>query len=259
MKHKRKTKTKKNKKSRRSRRYLRGGNKEDIVIYQPWGGLGDNLQFSTLPELYKKAGHKVYISSKNAYRNNEIYDLVWKMNPYVDGISDLPENAGSVKGVDGPYEHFIKNVEHSHGFTDGYRDYPVIYYKPKKVEGVDNFIFYDTTSVSSNPSDQQIAKSFQSIFSKYPDLVPRRIEFSNIKNRAVEGLSHEPYILYSIYEYCDLLNSCKAFICGDSGSAVLASTIKQDNSTPEIYSFSGRDISNFFIYKFKNVKYSNWI
>ena len=262
MKYKRKNKTKKNKKSRRSRRssrHLRGGNKEDIIIYQPWGGLGDNLQFTTLPELYKKAGHKVYISSKNAYRNNELYDLIWKLNPYVDGISDLPENAGSVKGIDGPHEHFIRNVEYSHGLTDGYRDYPVIYYNPKKLDNIDNFIFYDTTSISTNPTDEQLSKSFQSVFSKNPHLVPRRIEFSNIKNRAVEGLSHEPYILNSIYEYCDLLHSCKAFICGYSGSSVLASAIKQDASNPEIYCFTNTDPEKYFIYKFKNINYSIWL
>lgn len=31
-----------------------------IIIEQPWGGLGDNLQFSTLPEFGKKLGYDVY-------------------------------------------------------------------------------------------------------------------------------------------------------------------------------------------------------
>ena len=34
---------------------------DPICISQPWGGLGDNLAFSTLPELYSKLGHDVYI------------------------------------------------------------------------------------------------------------------------------------------------------------------------------------------------------
>ena len=46
------------------------------ILYQPWGGLGDNLQFSTLPEMFSKLGYEVYISDKNAYRSVEIFDLV---------------------------------------------------------------------------------------------------------------------------------------------------------------------------------------
>jgi len=54
-----------------------------IIISQPWGGLGDNLQYSTLPELFSKKGYDVYISNNNKVRNNEIFDLIWKMNPYI--------------------------------------------------------------------------------------------------------------------------------------------------------------------------------
>ena len=107
------------------------GAKEDIIIEQPDGGLGDNLAYTTLPELYSQLGHKVYISSKNAYRNNQIYDLVWKLNPYVEGISDLPQNAGISRTPIGGDTQFIKRVELGHGLTNGYRKYPVIYYKPK--------------------------------------------------------------------------------------------------------------------------------
>ena len=31
--------------------YFSSETKEDIIIEQPWGGLGDNLLFTTLPEL----------------------------------------------------------------------------------------------------------------------------------------------------------------------------------------------------------------
>jgi hypothetical protein len=39
----------------------------EIIMHQPWGGLGDNLAFSTLPELYHSRGYKVYISNNNAH------------------------------------------------------------------------------------------------------------------------------------------------------------------------------------------------
>jgi len=56
-----------------------------IIISQPWGGLGDNLHYSTLPELFSNKGYDVYISNNNKVRNSEIFDLVWKMNPYIKG------------------------------------------------------------------------------------------------------------------------------------------------------------------------------
>ena len=60
-------------------------NKKNKVIFgQPWGGLGDNLAYSNLPQLYSQAGKEFYISRFNYVRNKEIYDLVWKRNPFVN-------------------------------------------------------------------------------------------------------------------------------------------------------------------------------
>ena len=49
------------------------------VFLKAWhGGLGDALQFSTLPEeFYKQQGRKTYIVEDAPFRNPEIYDLVW--------------------------------------------------------------------------------------------------------------------------------------------------------------------------------------
>lgn len=53
-------------------------NADKIIIYQPWGGLGDNLQYSTLPELFNEKGIKCYIHVDNSTRNdNEVYDIIW--------------------------------------------------------------------------------------------------------------------------------------------------------------------------------------
>jgi hypothetical protein len=60
-----------------------------IVIHQQYGGLGDNLQYSTLPELYSKQGYDVYIHTNNVVRNKEIHDLVWELNPYIKGKEEI--------------------------------------------------------------------------------------------------------------------------------------------------------------------------
>lgn len=258
-----------NKRSRRTRKNRRrnlqkqkGGTDSDknIVIYQEWGGLGDNLQFTTLPELYSKQGYNVYISSKNAYRSDELYDLIWKLNPFVKGISDLPPNAGQSKDIKLVTDSFIKNIEIAHGLHDGTRKYPVIYYKPKKIEGIDGYIFYDPTSVTTGYNSGSLKTSFQSVFDKYPKLVPNMIKFKkgykNIKNNILKSFTSDVYEINDIYHFCDVLYSCKVFITGFSGASVLGSAVKQDESTPEIYSFyEGTLAQKPSIYMFDNVTY----
>ena len=50
----------------------------NVYFAQPWGGLGDNLQFTTLPRLFHERGIDFYLSVQNTYRNPEIYDFVGK-------------------------------------------------------------------------------------------------------------------------------------------------------------------------------------
>ena len=67
----------------------------DVLLGSYFGGLGDNLQFSTLPEEFsKQQGRDTYIVSETTFRNKEIYDLVWGCNPYVKGVKDGRRTAG---------------------------------------------------------------------------------------------------------------------------------------------------------------------
>jgi hypothetical protein len=224
-----------------------------IVICQPWGGLGDNLQFSTLPKLYSELGYDVYISSSNAYRNPEIYDLVWKNNPYIKGISELEPNAGSCKGCQYMNHDYIKNIELSHGITHGTEQYPTIYYTPKKIESLHNTIIYDTTSITSNYTDEFIKTRFTTVLEQYSDCEKKQIYFKKIQNRIIPELQGDMIEVEDIFNYCDIIFSCKAFICTFSGSAVLASTIKNTRSSPDIYCFHNKTEN---IYIFNNVTYS---
>jgi hypothetical protein len=229
----------------------------DIIISQPWGGLGDNLQYSTLPELYSKLGHKVYISSTNAYRNPEIYDLVWKLNPYVSGISDAPANAGACKHyINNPEYSFVKNWELAHGLVNGYRDYPVVYYVPNIIQDLSNVVLYDVTSISTNPHDDTIDSCFKSIFNTYIDSTIKKIEFTKINNRVLSNFSHEIYTINTIFDMCDALYSCKAFIGLFSGSSVLAAALKQYSQSPELHIFKPSIIGPPPFYQFKNVIYT---
>ena len=232
---------------------------QPIIISQSWGGLGDNLQYTTLPELYSKLGHKVYISTKNAVRNQEIYDLVWKLNPFISGTSDLEPNAGECIPYVNKGEDFVTAWEHVHGLFNGFRKYPVIYYKPKLIPKLINCILYDSTSVSVVSPDILIQPSFQAVFDKYPDSTILKLEFTNYKNRDLPYFNHDKYIINSIYDLCDAIYSCKVMICLLSGASVLASAIKQDNPTPEIYTFNEACYNEWTCYKFKNNNHFEFI
>jgi len=227
-------------------------NEKKIIIHDHWGGLGDSLQFSRLPELYSKQGYDVYISSRTPFRNKEILDLVWKLNPYVKGIidEDGTEGVGSKVDHKEPYKvSWVYNVNLSHGFTDLSIKYPIIYYKPKKIVELQNWLIYDTTSVSTNPSDNELQNQFVTLFNRYPDKKPIRIHFTNshVKNRTLSTLYEDSYNITTIYDLCDCIYSCAIFITGFSGSSVLSSAIKQDNETPIIHSI----VPNMYHEKFK--------
>ena len=38
-----------------------------VYFGQPWGGLGDNLQFTTLPRLFSEKGVDFFVSQHNTY------------------------------------------------------------------------------------------------------------------------------------------------------------------------------------------------
>jgi len=231
---------------------------KDIIIYQPWGGLGDNLAFSTLPKLYTEAGYDVYISKTNVYRNPEIYDLVWKLNPYIKGESELPPNAGSSRGFQIFCEdNCMKNMELTHGLSTGTAKYPEIYYKPNILPELENCLIYDITSISHNYSDDFIKSTYTSVFNKYPELKRKLIRFKNIKNRDTPVFLDDVIEINNIYEYADIMASCKVCVTLLSGVAVLASAIKQDNEFPKIITFHHTPMSTKgeLMYMFKNTEF----
>lgn len=229
-----------------------------IVISQPWGGLGDNLQFSTLPQLFTEKGYDVYISSRNAIRNQEIYDIVWGKNPYIKGISSLPSNAGSCKAFNIVTSNPMKNMELAHGLTEGCAEYPIIHYKPNYIPDLSNCLIFDYTSISSSYTDTTIQKYFTAVFDKYPHLTKKKVVFNTIANRSISGIDTDSIRISNIYEYCDVIYSCNVFLSTFSGQSVLASAIKGKNPTPTIYTIHSHlsiTQKEGFMFAFNNINY----
>ena len=222
------------------------------ILYQPWGGLGDNLQYSTLPEKFSKLGFETYISSMNVYRNNEIYDLVWKCNPFIKGISTERYNIGSC----GNYNCFsnkgiIFNQEIAHGLEPE-NEIPKIYYTPKHIPELSSSIFVDISGYSTKPNDDICYQDYITHnFKNHNIIIPEFNENVNYSNKINNFSYTKTMKIDSIFQYCDVINSCKHFVCFFSGQSVLASAINKNN----VICFIPKKLFGNSDYCLKNINY----
>jgi len=230
-------------------------NSDDFVI-EPFGpGLGDTLWHSHLPKLAKKKGYRrVLISLDAEYRNNEYKNIIWELNPFVDGYC--------LRGRDNKYElpnlqHFLdKNSKKLNlldyimlyfELDDGLRFHkPELYYRPNRLEFLKESVIYDPNFVS-NPRIEQ--ESF-ALVRKY--FVSKKIHFDyqlkplhknsiNITNKDIAIGDYQQNIeIYNNFNYylecgsfrdfCDVIFSAKKIYCFTTGTLVLADSLNQSCS-----------------------------
>ena len=174
-----------------------------IIIQQPWGGLGDNLQFSTIPEMGHKLGIPVYVSTRNAYRNQDIKKLVWDSNPFVSGFVDQDGNIPTINLYSN--NHIINWEKTLFNISENYR--PKIYYTPKYIDEVKDKTLIDPGAVS-------LPINFDSIISDNADAI-----LLNCKKK----YTNKNINTKNIFEWIDLMTSCQKVICQYSGSSVAMS------------------------------------
>ena len=102
----------------------------DVLIAAYHGGLGDSLQFSTLPEEFSiQQGRDTFVWDRAFFRNPEIAQLVWGQNPYIKGVKGGKWNAGDIPEI--KFENVAGNSigswEQLHGLEPRNK-YPKIYY-----------------------------------------------------------------------------------------------------------------------------------
>lgn len=231
------------------------------IISQSFGGLGDNLQYSTLPELYHQQNIECYISHQNVYRNYEIKELVWDCNPYILGTSIDTPNAGQCTyngGIEGATS-IIDAVEYQHGFPMT-NHLPKIYYQPKILSQFEDKILIDF-SAKSQGHKYTLSELNNIIKNSDPaniiNIVPQKSINSTIFN--IDN-SVQRYQYYNIFEYVDLIYSCKQFHCLWSGSSVLSAAISRFKPDIDVrcYVQNDQEINfNINFYFFKSIKYQH--
>lgn len=203
------------------------------ILYVNWGGLGDHLSFTTLPEAFNKQGFEFYISDKSVYRDPKFYDLIWGENPYVKGISSEEPNCGHTENWS-----CEKPVVFNHGFTinrniemlygiDSNDNYPIIHTKPINLTEYNDYVLIDLNSVTfSSYNLITIANHILDNKNEKFLVIAPTYSKSIVSDGFFNGLDITPISTTSIFHYYNLIYSCKKIICLWSGGSVLAATIK---------------------------------
>jgi hypothetical protein len=236
---------------------------EKVVIHQPWGGLGDNLAFSTLPELFAAQGVQSFISTRNVLRNPEIHQLVWGHNPFIRGHSEEEPNAGGCA----PFNEFpkritfLERIELAHGFEPKNK-YPKIYYRPNKRPELENAVLMDLTSISMQHRRSDLLDYVSRVVSyhEYDRARILHVRFgrtlaSNERHHDYEFDDFATFTPRNIFEYCDALASCKAFITVHSGAQSLALAIRGEATAPTVHCYCTPWQFNDRSFIFPNVDY----
>ena len=233
-----------------------------VILSQPWGGLGDNLQYSTLPRLYTEKNIEFYISTHNTYRNDEIFNFVWKNNPYVKGILDLPGNVGACTAdlPLGTTDNIISYSEIKHGF-EGQNRYPEIYYVPNFIPELKNKIIVDLTAISI--MKQGVGSLYNiDILNNYINQIPDDallVRFNKINIETLPNKFNSFIEINSLEDYADIISSCKEYYCLYSGGNILSAGLKHRfNLNLKINCFLHGHLSdhrNRGFYVFDNVNY----
>ena len=199
----------------------------EIGIKAYFGGLGDSLQFSTLPRRFSELGHEVYLVDDAPFRGTETKQLVWDNNPYILGQKNIDWKLGDTPGTvyENKFDSFIKNWEHIHGLIP-INDFPEIYYKPLWVDNIEGIIDISTITLSYNITALiNDIKDYISL--NYPTLNFKIV--SSKHSQITDNHGFEVIELESLNNYVDIINSCKVFISVHSGQHALAAALRNTN------------------------------
>ena len=232
------------------------------VIYQPWGGLGDNLAHSTIPKLCHSAGIPCYISNQNVYRNQGIYDFVWGLNPYITGKIDSVDSSwqDTNRKFQPTSSNHIEELQYIYGFTP-ITKYPDVYYDSKVDINLKGKTIIDLSAhtLANSYNVDILQRSLKDLINKL-DIKESDIYIVSLPSLDYGKSYNIPHInsidIKDIFYYSDVLTSAKNFITLYSGAAVLAATIKNKlQSNLNIYVYSFRWVYNSCCYNFENTNY----
>lgn len=209
--------------------------REPFVLQADYGGLGDHLAFSGLPELLeKKWGVKFQLSLSSPFRNEEIKNIVWGNNPYVKFV-DKPGMSLSCPRID-KYKNYNDAFADVFGADKETKNIK-IYYAPKKVSIDENDILCDLTFGPAGEHNGYTDKIFIESVVNYLRknfsekrlvvLLPKAgyVDMSIVNAVKKSDLKYRLQPVENIHHLADLLFSYQTRILLYSGAASLAAAL----------------------------------
>ncbi len=195
---------------------------EPFIIKVRYGGLGDHLFWSHLPRIAKTVGgyERVYISNLSEYRHPDYRKLVWELNPFVDGFCD--EDVPSADSlVVSPGMNLLDRIMIERGLNDGKCFHePELFYEPNLKPELVSARVFDPNYIS------YVGKISRRKLIQFIDATGG-IDFQmRVRGKAFNDVRGVPTLdTVDIFDYCDVIASCKTFLCLTSGGATLAAAL----------------------------------
>lgn len=137
---------------------------KQLIIQIPFGGLGDHLTYSSLPELlWKQKGIKTFISNESIFRSKAIRDFVWGLNPYIEFTS---KNGWFI------YQPLVNEYSTLDEYLQMLLDLqgnrcPKVYYKPRIIEKIKGKTIVDPSFGPSGKANGYYEADFHKKFIDY--------------------------------------------------------------------------------------------
>jgi len=220
---------------------------KQLIIQVPFGGLGDHLTYSSLPELlWEQKGIKTFISNKSVFRSKAICDFVWGLNLYVTFTDE--------KGW-----FTYKPLGNNYPTLDGYfqklfdlsgNECPKVYYKPRIIEQIRGKDIVDPSFGPSGKANGYYEKDFHKRFVEYlknniNEFILITYHHSKTKNPLEELIKRTSnpncYSIFTIEELADVLFSAQKRYVLYSGAASISAALR----IPSIVLCNKKAVPNF--------------
>lgn len=219
--------------------------------------LGDELQFSWVPEALHKLGHDVKLYEGQdvlPFSNEGIKKFVWGYNPYIKSSDPTRENWNIGDIPDLKYENttgaFLTNWARAFGLPE-IETLPKIYYQPKRLEWincrpVDGVIELSGISMKNEYKREKVIIAINKIIKSNPKVNFHILETDHQSNPIkIEGLNK--VTCHSLEDVSDLIYCSKVFVSLSSGLHSLAAAIQRFNPNISQYCILPESKYDFFM------------
>ena len=226
-----------------------------IVVDLTFGGIGDCLVYSTLPELLKTTYDvDFYLTekSRSIIRDPNTYKLCFEMNPYFKGTLNVP-NTETFRLQQFEREQSLRSfITDKHGmnladllekqFNLKGQGRPKLYYKPKKIPSYEHIVLIDKNFISGKKFDWKFRKDIFEIEAR-KHLEPQdTLEYVDVSKQ-------------DLFAYVDMIYSAKYFVATFSGGASIAACF--DKPFTVVWPYNQVNNSNYqFLFKNSNGYYT---